>query len=361
MDGMKRLALVLVLAAVVLPASAPAAGCRPMDCAPSGVALGHGLFAVLPQGMIGNATVVDLRSGKARWTLPGGTLNGHLLVNQAGAYLTWHDAYTGKETGSAIASGYLAGSSQDGKRAVLTTTTRKQTTFTIVTPDATRSIVLRGQNWGFDALADHSLYLLHYLKNGYEVRLYDLAANRLVPQPLKDPHESAVIWGMPWARVTSPDGRYVFTLYVGQNGGSMVHELDVRRAVARCIDLPGTGDFNKATSYAMQLSPDGRTLWAVSPGYGRVVGIDVASRTVRAAFRFQSAWTIETPSATVAAVSPRGDRLAVALGTDVYMIAPATRKVVHWNRDAGALAFSPDGSRLWLAHGRVMHPLRVDR
>jgi hypothetical protein len=360
MDGMKRLALVLVLAAAVLPASAPAAGCRPMDCAPSGVALGHGLFAVLPQGMTGNATVVDLRSGKPQWTLPGGALNGHMLVNQSGSYLTWHDAYTGRETGSAVAPGYLAGSSQDGKRAVLTTTTRKRTTFTIVTPGAKRSLVLRGQNWGFDALADGNLYLLQYLKNGYEVRRFDLAANKLVRQPLKDPHESGLIWGTPWTRVTSPDGRYVFTLYVGQNGGAMVHELDVRRAVARCIDLPGTGDFNKATSYALQLSPDARTLWAASPGYGRVVGIDVASRTVRTAFRFKPAWQLESPGATVAAVSPRGDRLAIALGTDVYVIAPAAHSVVHWNRSAGALAFSPDGSRLWLAHGRVMRPLRVD-
>jgi len=47
---------------------------------------------------------------------------------------------------------------------------------------------------------------LRYLKNGYQVRRYDLAANRLLAQPLKDPHESSVIWGMPWARVTSDDG-----------------------------------------------------------------------------------------------------------------------------------------------------------
>ena len=71
---------------------------------------------------------------------------------------------------------------------------------------------------------------------------------------------------------SSADGRYLFTLYIGSNGGSMVHELDLKTATARCIDLPGTGDYASSTSWALVLAKDGRTLWAVSPGYGRVVG-----------------------------------------------------------------------------------------
>ena len=51
---MKRLALVLVLAvAALLPAAAPGAGCRPLDCAPSGTPLGHGLLAARPNGAHG--------------------------------------------------------------------------------------------------------------------------------------------------------------------------------------------------------------------------------------------------------------------------------------------------------------------
>lgn len=356
---MKKMLLVLVLAVAVLPASASAAGCRPLDCAPSGVALGHGLFAVLPQGVLGPVSVVDLHTGALRWRVPGGALNAHTVVNQDHQLLTWYDALTGGAVGQAIAPGYLAGSSQDGSRAVLTSSTRKQTTFTIVTPAAQRSLVLPGQNWGFDALSGDNLFLLRYLSNGYQVRLYDLAANRLRARPLKDPHESALIWGTPWSRVTSADGRYVFTLYVGQNGGTMVHELDVRRSTARCIDLPGTGDFNSGTSYALQLSPGGRTLWAVSTGYGRVVSIDVARAHVTSAFRFKPAWQVESPGAPVAAISPSGERLAVANGTDLYVITPATRKVVHRQRIVTALAFAPDGARLWIAHGGRVTPLRL--
>ena len=57
----------------------------------------------------------------------------------------------------------------------------------------------------------------------------------------------------------------------------MIHELDLKSATARCIDLPGTGDYGSATSWALSLAPGGRTLWAVSPGYGHVVAIDVSA------------------------------------------------------------------------------------
>ena len=35
----------------------------------------------------------------------------------------------------------------------------------------------------------------------------------------------------------------LFTLYVSGNGAAMVHELNLAKPQARCIDLPGTGDF----------------------------------------------------------------------------------------------------------------------
>ncbi|HKU57962.1 MAG TPA: hypothetical protein VJP39_00035, partial [Gaiellaceae bacterium] len=299
---MKKLALVLVFAASALvPASAPAAGCSPLDCAPTSSALGHGLFAVRPQGLNGTVVVDRLDNGQTKWMLPQGVLTGHTLVHQDGAKLTWYDALTGAQTGTANIhgrNGFVVGTSQDGRSAVLLYTYRGSTTLQIVTPSSQRNVALKGTDWGFDALADSSLYLLRYEKNGYQVRRYDLARRRLVAQPLKDPHESSLIWGTAWSRVTSPDGRYVFTLYLGPDGGAMVHELDVRHSTARCIDLPGSGNFNLGTTYTMKLS--GKTLWAVNPGYGRVVGIDVASAKVRVAFRFRAAPSIsESPAAPV--------------------------------------------------------------
>jgi hypothetical protein len=350
---MKRLPLVLVfVTAALLPASAPAAGCRPLDCAPSGTPLGNGLLAARPQGTNGGVSVIDLRTGSIKWSLPTGVLTGTTLVHQDNYSLTWYDALTGEQTAAATVVAdhipSLVGTSQDGKRAVLVVRVKQRSTFLIVSPTGQRAIDLPKTAWDFDALADSNLYLLRYLRKGYQVRRYDLETNRLIAQPLKDPHESALIWGTPWSRVASPNGRYLFTLYVGPNGGTMVHELDLRSRAARCIDLPGTGDFNAATSYAMELSHDGRTLWAASPGYGRVAAIDVRKAKVKLAFRFHHGNYTEAPTASVSALSPDGSRLAVAVGSKLWFVSTTHRTVVKvQHHGALALGFSLDGSKVW--------------
>ena len=244
----------------------------------------------------------------------------------------------------------LVGSSQDGSRAVLQSYDRatKRTAFLIVSPGGAKPVTLEGQNWGFDALSGDRMYLLRYLRNGYQVRRFDLASGTLVAAPLKDPNGTSLIWGTPWARLASPDGRWLFTLYVGSNGGTMVHELDLRNSTARCVDLPGTGNFNAATSYAMELSHDGRTLWAASPGYGRVAAIDVGKAKVKVVFRFRRGTYTEAPTASVSALSPSGSQLAVAVGSELWFVSTTRRTVVKAKpNDALALGFSPDGSTLW--------------
>ena len=202
---------------------------------------------------------------------------------------------------------------------------------------------------GFDALTGDKLYLLKYMKDGYEIRVYDLASGRLADKPLKDPKASSTIWGLAWERVASPDGRYLFTLYVGGNGGAMVHQLDLETSAARCIDLPGTGDFTSTTTWAMELAPDGKTLWAVNPGYGRIVGIDVGTRKVRVAFRFRRAPVYDNgPVASTSAISPDGKRIALGVAGKIFHVSMANRTVVRGApRPVVALGFAPDGSRLW--------------
>lgn len=362
---MKKLAFVLVLAAsALLPSSAPAAGCSPLDCAPTGSSLGHGLYAVRPNGVLGAVIVDDVRTGRTRYQLPQGILGGHLLVHQeqGGDGLTWFDTYTGRQIASATGAGFsqlsLTGVSQDGTRAVLFNV-RKQSRFAIVAPHERAIVVaLPGNNWGFDALSGHNLYLLQYKKNGYEVRRYDLAAHRLVTAPLKDPHESSLIWGNAWDRVASPNGRYLFTLYIAQNGAAMVHELDVWHGIARCVGLPGTGDFNRASSYVLQLARGGRTLWAISPGYGRAVSIDVATARVSTLIGFR-AWVPASPAATVAALSADGSRLAAGLDGQLWLVSTRGGKVTQRAAKANAVWFNATGDRLWLARGTTVRWLRV--
>jgi hypothetical protein len=353
---MKRLALIgfLVLAAT-LPGAAPGAGCSPLDCAASGVSVGNGYLAARPGGAHGPAQIVDLRTGEVKWRLPQGMLNGRTLVEQPESQkLVWHDALTGQQTGSATikAAGpfSLIGLSQDGSRAVLINVSKQESTFVVVSQSGEETLTLPGKQWGFDALSGNKLYLLKYLNSGYEIRLYDLASNQLAAKPLKDPKASSTIWGIAWERVASTDGRYLFTLYVGGNGGAMVHQLDLKTSAARCIDLPGTGDFNSTVTWAMELAPNGKTLWAVNPSYGRVVGIDVATKKARVAFRFKKTALYDNgPTASVSAISPDGSRIAVGTAGKIFYVSMAKRVVVNGvPHSAVALGYAPDGTTLWV-------------
>jgi hypothetical protein len=352
---MKRLTLIAcLLVAAALPASAPAAACSPLNCAPSGTPLGNGLLAARPSGVDGPVRVIDLAAGATRWKLPSGLIAGTTLVHADGAAVSWYDATTGKQTATAavdapVGGWHLAGLSQDGSRAVLLSSTRVKAQVLIVSATDQRSIELPGSNWDVDTLTGNNLFLLHYLKNGYEIRRYDLAAGRLVARPLKDPHESSLIWGIPWSRVSTADGRYLFTLYVASNGATMIHKLDLRTSRARCIDLPGTGNFNAAATYAMELSPDGRTLWAISPGYGRAVAIDVRQEHVSASFRFARADPYgDTPTSSVSSLSRDGSRMAVGTAGEIWVFTLGTHAVTKTRPYAAlALGFSPDGSTLW--------------
>src|SRR5205807_917541 len=149
----------------------------------------------------------------------------------------WFDAANGSRVASTVAALHgsfsLVGASLDGRRAVLARTQTLHTTFVIVSQNGRQAqALLRGNTWSFDALAGDRLYLIRALRNGYQVRLYDLGSGRLDPQPLKDPGESALIRGIAWQRIASPDGRYLLTLYLSGEGTAMVHELDLRAGTA---------------------------------------------------------------------------------------------------------------------------------
>ena len=350
---MKRVLLAAGLAAAaIVPGAAPGAACSPLSCAPNEVPLAGGkLLAVRTGGIGSNVRVLDLQSGKTKWWLPPGVFGGDLLIHQDGTLLTWFDAGTGARVASAVAhlrgTFSLVGGSLDGRRAVLARTERRRTTFAIFSPAGQRQVVLGGNTWSFDALAGDRLYLIRALRDGYQVRLYDLIRNTLDPEPLQDPGESALIQGVAWQRLVSSDRRYLFTLYLTGEGSATVHELDVRAGTARCIDLPGGGDFSGASTYALALSKNGRTLWAISSGYGRVAAIDVVTRRIRTQFAFTGG--ARTGSAGIAAMAPDGRRIAITDARRIWFVEPDRKRVVlGQNHVAVAMAFSTDGRKLWV-------------
>jgi hypothetical protein len=349
---MKKLALALAAAALLLPGAARSAACSPLNCAPSQFTLAHGTLLGFRAEANKPVTVVDLNSGERKWVLPDGLVGANLLVHAAGRTLVWYDATTGARVGTAAMPDVeysLAGVSQNGTRAVALRFAHGNTKIAVVSHTSTTTLTVPGVQWQVDALRGDNLFLIHYLKTGgYQVRLAHVGRGTLESKPLKDPHESGTIWGQPFSRLSSDDGTFLFTLYVGSNGGAMVHELNLKTASARCIDLPGTGDYASAATWTMQVSPDGKTLWMVSPGYGRVVAIDVASRKVRTSFRIQLVnWNNGTTPAST--LSPDGTKIALADGETVALLDLTAKKIVQ--RDPAkkviALGYAPDGSNLW--------------
>jgi len=121
---MKRLAFLLALLAVALPAAAPGAGCSPLDCAPSGTPIpGTSLLAVRTFGVRGPLRAVDLRDGSTRYRLGTGVLAGRRYLARVNGEreIAWYDASTGRAVArAATPDGWsLTGASVDGSRAVL--------------------------------------------------------------------------------------------------------------------------------------------------------------------------------------------------------------------------------------------------
>jgi hypothetical protein len=97
----------------------------------------------------------------------------------------------------------------------------------------------------------------------------------------------------------------------------------------------------------MALAPDGRTLWLASPGYGRVVGLDIRTRRIVEAFRISlSYWNLG--NATRAAVSPDGTQLALTDGETVARVDLHLRRVAARTPAARAVAigYSPETGEL---------------
>jgi hypothetical protein len=108
------------------------------------------------------------------------------------------------------------------------------------------AIVLKG-TFAFDALSPDSsrLYLIQRPAatdfQHYVVRAYDLRSNRLLPGRIADrTQKSWVMQGYATTRLTSADGRWVYTLYQNPGGYPFVHALDTVRGVAHCIGIPAT-------------------------------------------------------------------------------------------------------------------------
>jgi hypothetical protein len=159
--------------------------------------------------------------------------------------------------------------------------------------------------FSFDAISpDGSLvYLIqnfysHRRLSHYQVRALETASGRLLPQPIVDPEEPGErMQGSPISRVSSPDGRWAYTLYAGSEE-VFLHALDTVRARAVCVDLPQLEDLHEPFLLRLRLADEGRRVVVYSrsrlkgdPRPGPLRSIDTRTFAVR---------RLSSPSAVVA-------------------------------------------------------------
>jgi hypothetical protein len=183
--------------------------------------------------------------------------------------------------------GSLGGLSANGHVLVLsrprTTFPERSSEFALVDASTLRLVRvahLRG-DYAFDAIsADGAwVYLIEYSPTdatNYRVRALDARNGRLVPHDIVDPHDRGEkMQGYPLSRVTSPNGRWAYTLYNGVDR-PFIHALDTTHLRARCIDLPAFP--RRVQPFAVRLRVAGHRLVVA---IGRRVLTALDTRTLR--------------------------------------------------------------------------------
>jgi hypothetical protein len=129
-----------------------------------------------------------------------------------------------------------------------------------------QKISLRG-SFSFDAISPDGglLYLIQYTSpvdpTRYLVRAYDVAAGRLLHEPVVDPTETGrPMTGRPITRTMSPDGRWAYTLYDGSDEGPFIHALDTARHRAVCVDLDSIALPRSLSGFRLSASRDANEL-----------------------------------------------------------------------------------------------------
>jgi hypothetical protein len=163
--------------------------------------------------------------------------------------------------------GSLGGLSADGRTLILA---RPRTMFParsteLAVLDAStlrvvRLVALRG-DFSFDAISPSGrwVYLIEHSSTDavqYQVRALDTHSGRLVPHDIIDPHDRGEkMEGYPLSRISSPDGRWAYTLYAGTDS-PFIHALDTPGLRARCIDVPAFPQSVNASAVRLRLTGD---------------------------------------------------------------------------------------------------------
>ncbi len=148
----------------------------------------------------------------------------------------------------------------------------------------------------FEALSNDGagLYLTEYLGHPpapvhNRLRMYDFAAGRIDPGVILD--RSSDRQGMSvsgGAQAGSPDGRWLYTLFTGQEQTPFVYALDLTSGSTFSVDLPWSikGKWEEQMLWLLAISPDGGRLYPANAALGMVAEVDTRQQRVRRTANF---------------------------------------------------------------------------
>lgn len=210
----------------------------------------------------------------------------------------------------------------------------------------------------FDAISNDGdrLYLIQYL-NGkeYYVRLYDVTIASLTDNIVVDKSDgNQAMTGVRLSGIASPDGHWLYSMYVRENAGPFIHALSLDGPFAFCLDLPGNG-FAKSEAemrWSLAMSRDGSRLYAVNGSTGVLAELDISSPYSPQVTRTAHIATGGSARAASsgALISPDGKTLVTAGGSGTVWVDTAgltTRMIALNDWHVSSLGLSPDGRTLY--------------
>ena len=223
-----------------------------------------------------------------------------------------------------------------------------------------RKIDLRGY-FRFDAVSNDGdrLYLIQHL-NGkeYYVRLYDVIGGKLDDNIVVDKSDgNQAMVGTRLSGVATPDGHWLFSMYVREHESPFIHALSLDGPYAFCLDLPGHGyvDSGAEMHWSLAINSDGSHLYAANPATGAVAVISPGANSAPAVLRtarFDKAMSVagNAAAANAAVVSADGATLVAAGPTGIAWIDTASLRVrahalADWS--VSSLGLSPGEQNLY--------------
>ena len=199
------------------------------------------------------------------------------------------------------------------------------------------------------------------------MRVYNLDTGRLADGVIADKTDvSGPMAGVRLSGVASPDGQWLFSVYVRQHASPFIHALNLDGQIAFCLDLPGAGyaDANgdSAMHWSVALSPDASRLYAVNAAAGIVATVDTGANGYPSIIRTASLRTTQATGSLVqgveakelganaAVVSRDGATLVAAGSTGLVWIDTATlrlRSSALAELRVWSVGLSPDGAMLY--------------